>query len=101
MDKLKNCGNCIYDRNHCYEKIGLCHDYIKWESAIKEPDNINNPHHYTQGGIQPIDYIIKNNLDFLEGNVVKYVTRYKYKNGLEDLKKAKFYLEKLIKREEK
>lgn len=67
----------------------------------KEQDNVNNPTHYTQGGIQPIDYIIENNLDFLEGNVVKYVTRYKFKNGLEDLKKAKFYLEKLIKREEK
>ncbi|AXF52608.1 MAG: protein of unknown function DUF3310 [Caudoviricetes sp.] len=60
-------------------------------------DNVNNPSHYTQGSIEPIDYITANNLNFLEGNVVKYVTRYKHKNGLEDLKKAEFYLKRLIK----
>lgn len=43
-----------------------------------------------------MDYIIANNMNFLEGNIIKYVTRYKFKNGLEDLNKAKVYLEKLI-----
>ena len=57
-----------------------------------------NPQHY-QLPIQPIDYIVKNNLDFLEGNIIKYVSRYKQKNGLEDLLKAKKYLELLIERE--
>ncbi len=52
--------------------------------------------HYSKNKIQPIDYILANKLDFCEGNVVKYVTRYKHKNGLEDLKKAKHYLELLI-----
>lgn len=52
--------------------------------------------HYKIKNIQPWDYIIANNLGFLEGNVVKYVTRYKDKNGLEDLKKARHYLQKLI-----
>ncbi len=56
--------------------------------------------HYKQCKIQPIEFIIANGLDFLEGNVVKYVSRYKYKNGLEDLHKAKDYLEMLIAREE-
>jgi hypothetical protein len=51
--------------------------------------------HY-QEGIQPFDYIRANNLDFFEGNVVKYITRYKKKNGLEDLEKAKHYLEEVI-----
>lgn len=59
-------------------------------------DVINHPKHYTSGSIQPIDFIEANNLNFNEGNVVKYVTRHKYKNGLEDLKKAKFYLEREI-----
>jgi hypothetical protein len=59
-----------------------------------------NPQHY-QLPIQPIDYIVKNNLDFLEGNIIKYVSRYKQKNGLEDLLKAKKYLELLIEKEEK
>ena len=54
-----------------------------------------NPEHYTQG-IECIDYITSKNMSFLEGNVVKYVTRYKMKNGLEDLKKAQWYLNRLI-----
>ena len=66
----------------------------------KVDDYINNPKHYTQGKIEPIDYILANKLDFLEGNIVKYVTRYKFKNGVEDLKKAEFYFKKLIEREE-
>ena len=55
--------------------------------------------HYKNKGIQPIEYIMSNNLDFCEGNVVKYVTRWKFKNGMDDLLKAKHYLEFLIERE--
>jgi len=51
--------------------------------------------HY-QLPIQPVDYIVKNSLSFLQGNVVKYVTRYKDKNGKEDLIKAKHYLDMII-----
>jgi len=51
--------------------------------------------HY-QVAIQPWDYIIANNLGYLEGNVIKYVTRYKNKGGIEDLRKAQHYLTKLI-----
>ncbi len=52
--------------------------------------------HYRDKAIQPWDFIIANNLGYLEGNVVKYVTRWKEKNGVEDLVKAKHYLEKLL-----
>lgn len=52
--------------------------------------------HYMMLKIQPIEFILANNLGFLEGNVVKYVSRYKNKNGVSDLKKAKHYLEILI-----
>ncbi len=55
-----------------------------------------NPSHYADRGIQPIEYIIANRLDFLEGNVVKYVTRHRYKAGVTDLKKAKQYLEWMV-----
>ena len=54
-----------------------------------------HPDHY-KGKIQPIDFIESQELDFNEGNVVKYVSRHKKKNGLEDLMKAKFYLDRLI-----
>lgn len=56
--------------------------------------------HYTQYKIQPMEFIAKNQLNFLQGNVIKYVCRFRAKNGLEDLKKAKHYLEKLIELEE-
>jgi len=51
--------------------------------------------HYKEG-IQPFDYIRANKMGFFEGNILKYITRYKKKNGLEDLLKAQHYLEELI-----
>lgn len=49
--------------------------------------------------IQPWDYIHSNNIGYLAGNIIKYVSRYKTKNGIQDLEKAKHYLEKLIEEE--
>tara|TARA_R100001510_G_scaffold2642_2_gene2014 strand:+ start:293 stop:496 length:204 start_codon:yes stop_codon:yes gene_type:complete len=57
-------------------------------------DKINPP--YYKKSIQVTDFIIEYDMNFLEGNIIKYVTRYKNKNGIEDLEKAKWYLEKLI-----
>ena len=59
-------------------------------------DPVDKPAHYNMGGIECIDYIISKNLNFLEGNVVKYITRNRQKGGLEDLKKAQWYLNRLI-----
>ena len=66
-----------------------------------KPKNPINPSHYRQGNIEVIDFILDQDMDYLEGNVVKYVSRYKYKNGLEDLHKALWYLERLIERNSK
>lgn len=52
--------------------------------------------HYKKRRIQPWDYIADNELGYFEGNIVKYVTRYSDKGGIDDLRKAKHYLEKLI-----
>lgn len=52
--------------------------------------------HYAKIEIQPIDYIMANKLGFCEGNVVKYVSRWRNKGGLNDLLKAKHYIEFLI-----
>lgn len=54
--------------------------------------------HYKKEKIQPIEYIMSNELDFCEGNVVKYITRWRHKNGLEDLQKARHYIDFLIER---
>lgn len=60
-------------------------------------DPIQSPAHYTsRGGIEPLDFIMSNNLGFAEGNIIKYVFRYREKNGIEDLRKARVYLDRLI-----
>ncbi|EGM8709796.1 DUF3310 domain-containing protein [Listeria monocytogenes] len=72
-------------------------DYlIKFKDAS---DNVNNPAHYTAGGIETLDYIkakVKDYPSYVAGNILKYVSRYEHKNGIEDLKKAQFYLNDLI-----
>lgn len=52
--------------------------------------------HYKNMPIQPLEYIVANDLQFCEGNVIKYVSRWRYKNGVEDLRKARHYLDMLI-----
>ena len=57
--------------------------------------------HYKDCAIQPAEYIHKNGIGYMEGNVIKYVSRWRNKNGLEDLKKARHYLDLLIEMETK
>jgi len=52
--------------------------------------------HYKTFKIQPIEFVHKNNLSFIQGNIIKYICRYKTKNGIEDLKKIKHYVDLLI-----
>lgn len=55
--------------------------------------------HYKKHSIQPFDVIIEYNLNFFEGNILKYLLRHREKNGIEDLKKAQHYLDVLIENE--
>lgn len=76
------------------------------EQEKRITDLIDNQPHYKNKGIEPIDLMRKNFskeefAGFLQGNVLKYMLRYKDKNGIEDLKKAKTYLTWLIEVEEK
>lgn len=60
-------------------------------------DIINNPKHYTQGGIETIDFIEAKALGFNLGNVVKYISRADHKDKrLDDLEKARWYLDREI-----
>lgn len=52
--------------------------------------------HYKDQAIQPVEYIHANNIGYMEGNVIKYVSRWRKKNGIADLEKAKHYIELLI-----
>jgi hypothetical protein len=62
--------------------------------AIDDP--VNSPKHYTQGSMEVITAIEGLGLDYHQGNVLKYVSRYRYKNGVEDLRKAKWYIDRLL-----
>jgi hypothetical protein len=67
---------------------------------IKE--TVNHPEHYNKTALEVIDAIEQWDLNFSEGNVVKYLIRHRHKeNPLEDLKKAKWYLDRLISKHEK
>ncbi len=56
--------------------------------------------HYKIKPIQPWDYITANDIGFLDGNAIKYLTRWRDKGGIEDLRKARHYIDKLIEIEE-
>jgi hypothetical protein len=56
--------------------------------------------HYKRLAIQPWDYIVQNDIGYMEGSVIKYISRWRNKNGLEDLYKAKHFIDKLIEHEE-
>jgi len=77
---------------------------IKKPSYELKPTGRENPldvqvggDHYQDFKIQPIEFIERNKLGFSEGNVIKYVCRHKSKNGIEDLKKARHYIDLCIK----
>ena len=63
---------------------------------MKASDTQVGGSHYSRYVIQPTEFIYKNNIPFIEGNIIKYILRHREKNGIEDLKKAKHYLELLI-----
>ena len=70
----------------------------------EQMDMVNSPPHYNQAGIECIDAIRAATGDgyeyYLQGNIIKYLWRYRYKNGAQDLKKAQWYLDRLIEEKE-
>ena len=76
----------------------------KPEVVALKPDDINHPSHYTFGGIETLDYILAKKMDFLTGQVCKYISRAGFKDPdkeLEDLKKAQFYMNRKVAEMEK
>ncbi len=80
---------------------------FKWHNLAIEPiekkqtalDSQISGDHYKKLAIQPVEYVHKNNLNFLQGSIIKYVTRYKDKNGIDDLQKARHCIDLLIEME--
>jgi len=79
-----------------FENVG---EYSNPNSGQCE-DMVNHPPHYTTGKIEVLDFILDQRFGYLPGQVIKYLCRYRHKgNPLEDLKKAQFYLNKLVEEE--
>ena len=75
-------------------------DFPDDDDEMFKEDLVNKPFHYNVGGVECIDAIMaatnQNKEGYLQGNVIKYIWRYNYKGGLQDLQKAEWYLKKLI-----
>lgn len=71
-----------------------------FDPPSQKPDMVNSPAHYGNGKIECIEYIedfltTEEYVGYLRGNIAKYLHRFRYKNGVEDLKKAEWYLNRL------
>lgn len=81
------------------DKLAIAYDHVYKNS----PDMVNHPKHYNQGGIECIDALKaatvgKRGIEAVcVANIIKYCWRYEEKNGIEDVRKAKFYIERLLK----
>lgn len=104
------CKSCVHIEEDCVPNaVNTCSYYENvFSNTItkSENDNVNHPNHYTQGGIECIKAIEASMppsgfQDYCKGNVLKYIWRYREKNGLEDLKKARVYLDWMIESVEK
>lgn len=98
LEEITRLGFTLYTISNDVEEI---HNYNSAFFGIV--DNVNHPSHYTNGKYECIDVLedITKDLKGIEAictaNAIKYLWRWKYKNGVEDLKKARWYLDKLIK----
>lgn len=100
----KDCTSCLYEEKEVNEKpCSGCVENDNWlpVGVVAPLDVQHGGDHYKNMPIQPVEFIHKNGVPFIEGCVIKYVVRWRNKNGIEDLKKAKHFLELLIAMEEK
>jgi|TARA_R100001463_G_scaffold120794_1_gene176913 hypothetical protein len=78
---------------------------VSYKGVAMTPEDVTgdsiNPSHYKQGKIEVIDFIIDQKMDYLTSNITKYICRWRFKGeGIRDLKKARWYLNKLIEQQE-
>lgn len=87
------------EANFSGQRIGISEDCVRL--VIDPLEKQQGGSHYKDLAIQPIQYIHANKLGYIEGNVVKYITRHKEKNGAEDIRKIIHYCELLLELEYK
>lgn len=110
-DEQTGCSCCLLEKfsgeDYCDfdewsdDKLAIAYEEVKMDGG--STDMVNHPKHYTQGGIECIDALKaatvgKRGIEAVcVANVIKYLWRYEEKNGIEDVRKAKFYIERLLK----
>lgn len=108
-DECHSCSICLLEKfsdgvmcdfnEWSDDKLTIAYDHVYKNS----PDMVNHPKHYTQGGIECIDALKaatvgKSGIEAVcVANIIKYCWRYEEKNGIEDVRKAKWYIERLLK----
>lgn len=101
------CGPRQFTENHvgetcltCKEKLEFFNDPEQVKKLVKKPAKATEKqvggNHYSSMKIQPIQFIVENEIPYREANVIKYVSRHRSKNGKEDIKKAMHYLEMIL-----
>jgi hypothetical protein len=78
----------------------MCIPMEQWQRKSSNQKQVGGDHYIKNNPIQPWDFIIANDIGYLDGTAIKYIARWRYKNGIEDLKKAIHFIEKLIESEE-
>lgn len=115
-DEQTGCSHCLLKKflgeDYCDfdewtdDKLAIAYDHVCKNNDAElniEPDMVSHPKHYTQGDIECIDALKaatvgKRGIEAVcVANVIKYLWRYEKKNGIEDIRKAKFYIERLLK----
>lgn len=125
-DGQEKCSVCLLNKFSCsngdswdfdewsYDKLAIAYDHVRKNGEARldsghlkeqdaKPDMVNHPQHYTQGGIECIDALKaatvgKHGIEAVcVANIIKYLWRYEEKNGVEDVRKAKWYIERLLK----
>lgn len=99
MLNRRHCTTCMHSWNEA--ELGPCEKPTTLEKPTNPLDVQIGGDHYKKLKIQPAEYIHKNGIGFMEGSVIKYVSRWKGKNGVQDLEKAKHFIELLIAMERK
>ena len=110
-DDCHSCNNCLLEKfsggvmcdfdKWSDDKLAIAYEEVKMDGG--STDMVNHPKHYTQGGIECIDALKaatvgKRGIEAVcVANVIKYLWRYEEKNGIEDVRKAKWYIERLLK----
>ena len=112
-DEQTGCSYCLLEKfsgeDYCDfdewsdDKLAIAYDHVCKNKDENVPDMVNHPQHYTQGGIECIDALKaatvgKRGIEAVcVANVIKYLWRYEEKNSIEDVRKAKWYIERLLK----